>query len=236
MIWVNQSACFRIFFFLLFSNFAKAAGIRKEGSKEQGSKQAQARGLLQRKKEKTITSNHRKMDAESDNESDGSAASSILPPLESISPSPSSDNEEDNMDENIVEVDAESEGDDEGDSSNKVDTKEEKEEEKEKNNKSKKDNSPPTEFICPISLDIMEDPVVASDGFSYERSAIAEQIRRAGYGQAARSPMTQQPLSISLVTNQVLKNQIVEWKDRHGIVTESTPAPPGNDCSNISTH
>ena len=168
-----------------------------------------------------------------DNESD---ASSILPPLESISPSPSSDNEDGNIHAPVVEnANSERENEEEKEkqdstivnSSSKLDSK--KEEDKEKNTKSKKDDSPPTEFICPISLDIMDDPVVASDGFSYERTAIAEQIRRAGYGQAARSPMTQQPLSTTLVTNQVLKNQIVEWKDQHGIVTQSTPTPPGNN-------
>ena len=175
----------------------------------------------------------------SDNESE---ASSFLPPLESISPSPSSDEEETN-DENVASADddAESEGENEGnnkktDLSNKLDSKnEEKIGEKETSNKSKKDENPPAGMVCQITLDIIDDPVVASDGFSYERAAIAEQIRRAGYGQAARSPMTQQPLSTTLVTNQVLKNQITEWKDQHGIVTtQSTPTPPGTTNNILS--
>ena len=169
---------------------------------------------------------------ETDNNSDNESEASILPPLESISPSPS-DDEEENTDGNVLHATDNDEVKEKQDATNvKLDsTNKEAEaeaEEKEKNSKSKKDHSPPTEFICPISLDIMDDPVVASDGFSYERSEISEQIRRAGFGRAARSPMTQQPLSPTLVTNQVLKNQIVQWKDQHGIVTPPTPTPPGN--------
>ena len=36
----------------------------------------------------------------------------------------------------------------------------------------------PAEFICPITFDTMRDPVVASDGNSYERKAIAIVIER----------------------------------------------------------
>ena len=32
----------------------------------------------------------------------------------------------------------------------------------------------PQNYICPITLDLMKDPVVAADGQSYEREAIME--------------------------------------------------------------
>jgi hypothetical protein len=32
--------------------------------------------------------------------------------------------------------------------------------------------SVPDEFLCPISREVMDDPVLASDGFTFERNAI----------------------------------------------------------------
>merc|ERR1712167_477382 len=32
----------------------------------------------------------------------------------------------------------------------------------------------PAEFECPITLDVMQDPVIAADGHSYERQALLE--------------------------------------------------------------
>lgn len=59
-------------------------------------------------------------------------------------------------------------------------------------------------LCCPITLEIMKDPVVAGDGHTYERKAIVEWIRSHG-----NSPMTQQPLSaLALVPNLNLKHQI----------------------------
>jgi SUMO ligase MMS21 Smc5/6 complex component len=38
------------------------------------------------------------------------------------------------------------------------------------------------EMVCPITFKIMEDPVIAADGHTYERSAIQEWIERATRG------------------------------------------------------
>ena len=35
----------------------------------------------------------------------------------------------------------------------------------------------PYDFICPITAEIMTDPVSTSDGFTYERAAITEWLR-----------------------------------------------------------
>ena len=35
----------------------------------------------------------------------------------------------------------------------------------------------PDDFICPITAEIMNDPVSTSDGFTYERAAITEWLR-----------------------------------------------------------
>lgn len=63
----------------------------------------------------------------------------------------------------------------------------------------------PNEFICPISSDIMKDPVVASDGFTYERRSIQRWITC----NKAKSPMTNNPLTrLILISNSNLKSLI----------------------------
>ena len=61
----------------------------------------------------------------------------------------------------------------------------------------------PDEYLCPITHELMRDPVIASDGYSYERSAIAAWL---GSGGDLVSPMTNDPLlSPTLTTNRSLK-------------------------------
>ncbi|KAK7938512.1 hypothetical protein WMY93_001838 [Mugilogobius chulae] len=48
----------------------------------------------------------------------------------------------------------------------------------------------PDEFLCPITRELMRDPVIAADGYSYERESIESWIR----GKAKSSPMTNLPL------------------------------------------
>lgn len=63
----------------------------------------------------------------------------------------------------------------------------------------------PKEFICPISSDVMKDPVVASDGFTYERRYIQQWITC----NKAKSPMTNKPLTrLILISNSNLKSLI----------------------------
>uniref|UniRef100_A0A0E0GP90 RING-type E3 ubiquitin transferase n=1 Tax=Oryza nivara TaxID=4536 RepID=A0A0E0GP90_ORYNI len=69
------------------------------------------------------------------------------------------------------------------------------------------DSSVPAAFICPISMEIMKDPQVASDGFTYEAEAI-------------RSPMTNLALpNLNLVPNRVLRSFI------HGYLQQQQPNP-----------
>ncbi|KAG2431713.1 hypothetical protein HXX76_009212 [Chlamydomonas incerta] len=78
------------------------------------------------------------------------------------------------------------------------------------------DDMPPL-FLCPITQDVMEDPVVAADGFSYERAAIEQWIASStAAGRAApRSPMTNLAFEHkSLIPNRVLKSQIVAWREQ----------------------
>jgi hypothetical protein len=65
-------------------------------------------------------------------------------------------------------------------------------------------SSTPPDFICPITSCLMSDPVIAADGFTYERTAVERWI-----AQSSRSPMTGAPLTTTtLVPNHALRSQI----------------------------
>ncbi|KAG2498309.1 hypothetical protein HYH03_003570 [Edaphochlamys debaryana] len=73
----------------------------------------------------------------------------------------------------------------------------------------------PPGFVCPITQDLMAEPCVAADGFSYERIAIQEWISRfTAAGRPARSPLTNLPLEHPVVVpNEVLRQQIRQWQE-----------------------
>uniref|UniRef100_A0A0E0NWQ8 RING-type E3 ubiquitin transferase n=1 Tax=Oryza rufipogon TaxID=4529 RepID=A0A0E0NWQ8_ORYRU len=78
------------------------------------------------------------------------------------------------------------------------------------------DSSVPAAFICPISMEIMKDPQVASDGFTYEAEAIRCWFDRG----ISRSPMTNLALpNLNLVPNRVLRSFI------HGYLQQQQPNP-----------
>jgi hypothetical protein len=58
---------------------------------------------------------------------------------------------------------------------------------------------------CPLSLCIMDDPVVAEDGFTYERRYIETHLRT-----RAVSPMTNLPMGSMLMANRTMRSMIAE--------------------------
>ncbi len=71
---------------------------------------------------------------------------------------------------------------------------------------------PMRSFQCPITHEVMRDPVMAADGHSYERAAITRWIGRAVPGAPTRSPCTNMPLAHARLTpNHSLRAAIVEW-------------------------
>ena len=71
----------------------------------------------------------------------------------------------------------------------------------------------PEEFICPITLERMVDPVIASDGHSYERAGIRRSLQRPG---EPTSPLTGLPLaSTQLIPNIALRQLIENWLENH---------------------
>ncbi|XP_048140996.1 U-box domain-containing protein 33-like isoform X2 [Rhodamnia argentea] len=70
---------------------------------------------------------------------------------------------------------------------------------------------PPQYFTCPISHEIMQDPHVAADGFTYEAEAIRFWL--SGHD---TSPMTNLQLpNCELFPNQTLRSMIQEWLQNH---------------------
>lgn len=71
----------------------------------------------------------------------------------------------------------------------------------------------PAEMLCPISSDIMRDPVICTDGHTYERATIAEWVRR-----RATSPLTNEALAepVMLIPNHALRSLITSFVDDRG--------------------
>mmetsp|Transcript_32159 Transcript_32159/g.74254 ORF Transcript_32159/g.74254 Transcript_32159/m.74254 type:complete len:662 (+) Transcript_32159:1434-3419(+) len=70
----------------------------------------------------------------------------------------------------------------------------------------------PPEFVCPITHDLMENPVVCADGISYSEADIREWLNR-GH---STSPLTGAELAhLHLTPNYALKSQIARWRDEH---------------------
>ena len=88
------------------------------------------------------------------------------------------------------------------------------------------DDRRPPEHFCPITLELILDPVVAADGHSYEKSAILKH-----FAIHSTSPATGAALdSKALFANQALKAMIMEWKPG----AQSSPgALDGRDARSI---
>ncbi|XP_049371418.1 E3 ubiquitin-protein ligase PUB23-like [Solanum verrucosum] len=85
----------------------------------------------------------------------------------------------------------------------------------------------PPYFICPISLEMMKDPVTISTGITYDRENIEKWIFSAKNNTC---PATKQPLTcIELTPNVTLRRFIQSWctiNASHGIERFPTPKPP----------
>ncbi|CAJ1974430.1 unnamed protein product [Sphenostylis stenocarpa] len=74
-------------------------------------------------------------------------------------------------------------------------------------------------FHCPISHEIMVDPVETSSGKTFERSAIEKWFAEGNN----LCPMTRLPLDTKILRpNKTLRMSIQEWKDRNTMITIST--------------
>jgi hypothetical protein len=78
----------------------------------------------------------------------------------------------------------------------------------------------PEEYLCPITADLMFDPVVAADGHTYAREGISAWLKL-----KRTSPKTNEALQDDrLVPNHHLRGAILEWVDAHKIRTGAADA------------
>ncbi|KAH0764309.1 hypothetical protein KY285_000180 [Solanum tuberosum] len=85
----------------------------------------------------------------------------------------------------------------------------------------------PSYFICPISLELMKDPITISTGITYDRENIEKWI----FSEKKNTcPATKQSLTcIELTPNVTLRRLIQSWctiNASHGIERFPTPKPP----------
>ncbi|KAI5574749.1 hypothetical protein BDE02_10G165500 [Populus trichocarpa] len=66
----------------------------------------------------------------------------------------------------------------------------------------------PDEFRCPISLDLMKDPVIVASGHTYDRNSIAQWIN-SGHQTCPKSG--QRLIHMALIPNYALKSMVHQW-------------------------
>ncbi|KAK6163682.1 hypothetical protein DH2020_000546 [Rehmannia glutinosa] len=72
----------------------------------------------------------------------------------------------------------------------------------------------PEEFKCPLSKELMRDPVIIATGQTYDRPFIQKWLKAGN----RTCPQTQQVLSHTIVTpNHLIRDMITQWCDNHGI-------------------
>ncbi|KAG9443126.1 hypothetical protein H6P81_018980 [Aristolochia fimbriata] len=89
----------------------------------------------------------------------------------------------------------------------------------------------PSEFLCPISLEIMTDPVIIATGQTYEKSSIQMWLD----SNHRTCPITRQPLAhISLAPNYALRNLIQRWCEVNNIMLpEKMIASTSSECCSV---
>ena len=81
----------------------------------------------------------------------------------------------------------------------------------------------PTYLCCPITQDLIRDPVLASDGFTYEREAIEKWFSTKEVLSEIRSPMTRKVFdSCRLFPNNFAKGLIQEFVQTNNITIHAT--------------
>ncbi|CAF0990373.1 unnamed protein product [Rotaria sordida] len=85
-------------------------------------------------------------------------------------------------------------------------------------------------FLCPITRELMTDPVIDPDGNSYERSAIEDWLK-----QHSTSPITRTPLRLNdLRPNRALRESIEEYRNKQSSSNTITKSKPITIVNNQS--
>ncbi|XP_022747355.1 U-box domain-containing protein 1-like [Durio zibethinus] len=83
----------------------------------------------------------------------------------------------------------------------------------------------PDEFRCPISLDLMKDPVIVASGHTYDRNSIAQWINT-GHHTCPKSG--QRLIHMALIPNYALRTLVQQWCQVNNI--------PLTECSSNASH
>ncbi|KAK8984609.1 hypothetical protein V6N11_047829 [Hibiscus sabdariffa] len=83
----------------------------------------------------------------------------------------------------------------------------------------------PKDFCCPISLDLMTDPVIISTGQTYDRRSI---VRWMEEGHCTCPKTGQMLIHTRLVTNRALKNLIMQWCTAHNVPCDPVETADGS--------
>ncbi|WVZ90871.1 hypothetical protein U9M48_037129 [Paspalum notatum var. saurae] len=90
----------------------------------------------------------------------------------------------------------------------------------------------PDEFRCPISLELMKDPVIVATGQTYERVCIEKWLASGHH----TCPNTQQRMSNTTLTpNYVLRSLIAQWCETNGIEPPKRSTQPNKPMSACSS-
>ena len=74
-------------------------------------------------------------------------------------------------------------------------------------------NQLPSEYVCPLTMQPFQNPVLSRHGINYERSAILEWLDQGNKS----CPLTKKPLTVSgLIHNTALKRKVQSWKSKNG--------------------
>jgi hypothetical protein len=91
------------------------------------------------------------------------------------------------------------------------------------------EEEPPHLFLCPISMELMDDPVTVSTGVTYDRRSIERWIFGCG---RTTCPATMQSLAnLDLTPNHTLKRVIGSWLDRGSPSTSASASPSASSLS-----
>ncbi|WMV33561.1 hypothetical protein MTR67_026946 [Solanum verrucosum] len=91
----------------------------------------------------------------------------------------------------------------------------------------------PDELRCPISLDLIRDPVIVASGHTYDRNSIAQWIN-SGHHTCPKSG--QRLIHMALIPNYALKSLIQQWCEDNNIpITEFKSTPSDSESSSTST-
>jgi uncharacterized protein YbaR (Trm112 family) len=90
----------------------------------------------------------------------------------------------------------------------------------------------PSEYICPITLDILECPLASKHGFNFEKDAIVAWLRNG----SLVCPLTRQPLTYSsLIHNNQLAKEIEAWRREHGVPLKPSQDGCTDDANTVSS-